>query len=555
MTVDRDRGESSRTDVPVLIVRSGPTGVVLALWLTRLGVAVRIIDKTAEPGTTSRALAVSARTLELYQQLGMAGPLVAGGVQVPGANLWVQGTRVARLPLDRMGAGLTPFPFALIFPQDAHERVLIERLDTLGVTVERRTELVRFDPLGDGVRATLRRSDGVEETCEASYIAGCDGAHSIVRETLATGFPGGTYSDIFYVADIEGSGPATNGEIHVDLGRSDFLAVFPLKGTGRVRLVGTVVERPADEHGNLTFDDVRDRVIGHLNLTIDRVNWFSTYHVHHRVAAKFREGRAFVLGDAAHVHSPVGGQGMNTGIGDAVNLAWKLAAVLNGGATDSLLDTYEPERIGFARRLVATTDRVFTIVTDQGPIAWRVRTRLVPLLARFLFRQDAVRHFLFRTVSQIGVNYRDSPLSEGAAGSLKGGDRLPWVETGPQEDNFALLTSLAWQVHVYGEPRHGMADACAGLRLPIHAIAWTPQMGRTGLVRGSLYLVRPDGYIALADPDGDPERLGRYFISRGLSATPRRDEATRVDAPPVSPGSPGGSVPVSAARPPWPRLG
>ena len=290
MNDSRNREERSRTDVPVLIVGAGPTGLVLALWLTRLGVAVRIIDKTAEPGTTSRALAVSARTLELYRQLGMAGRLIDGGVKVPGANFWVQGTKVARLPLDRMGEGFTPFPFALIFPQDAHERVLIERLDALGVTVERRTELVGFEAQGDGVRARIRRPDGVQETCEASYLAGCDGAHSIVRETLAIGFPGGTYSDIFYVADIKGSGPATNGEIHVDLGRSDFLAVFPLKGTGRVRLVGTVVERPADEHDNLTFDDVRDRAIAHLKFTIDQVNWFSTYHVHHRVAARFREG-------------------------------------------------------------------------------------------------------------------------------------------------------------------------------------------------------------------------------------------------------------------------
>ncbi|MEA2632266.1 MAG: hypothetical protein QOE66_2485, partial [Chloroflexota bacterium] len=430
-----------------------------------------------------------------------------------------------------MGEGLTPFPFALIFPQDAHERVLIERLDALGVTVGRRTELVRFDQRGDGVRATLRRPDGAEEGCEASYLAGCDGAHSTVREALAIGFPGGTYSDIFFVADVEGSGPATNGEIHVDLGRSDFLAVFPLKGTGRVRLVGTVIERPADEHDRLTFDDVRDRVIGHLKFTIDKVNWFSTYHVHHRVAARFREGRAFLLGDAAHVHSPVGGQGMNTGIGDAVNLAWKLAAVRNGGAADSLLDTYEPERIGFARRLVATTDRVFTMVTMQGPIAWRVRTRLVPLVARFLFRLAAVRRFLFRTVSQIGVNYRESPLSEGAAGAVRGGDRLPWTRTGPHEDNFAPLTSLAWQVHVYGEPRSGVAEACAELGLPLHLFAWQPEMHRSGFERGALYLVRPDGYVALADPDGDPERLGRYFLNRGLSVTPRRDEATRVDPP------------------------
>ena len=460
---------------------------------------MRIIDKTAEPGTTSRALAVSARTLELYRQLGMADALVEGGVKVPGANFWVQGTRVARLPLDRMGEGLTPFPFALIFPQDAHERVLIERLEALGVTVERRTELVRFDQQADGVRATLRRADGAEEICEASYLAGCDGAHSTVREALAIGFPGGTYADIFFVADVDGSGPATNGEIHVDLGRSDFLAVFPLKGTGRVRLVGTVLERPADEHGDLTFDDVRDRVIGHLKFTIDRVNWFSTYHVHHRVAARFREGRAFLLGDAAHVHSPVGGQGMNTGIGDAVNLAWKLAAVLNGGAADSLLDTYEPERIGFARRLVATTDRVFTMVTDQGPIAWRVRTRLVPLVVPLLFRLAAVRRFLFRTVSQIGVNYRDSPLSEGAAGSVQGGDRLPWVETAPNEDNFAPLTALAWQVHVYGEPPRGVAEACGDLGLPLEHVR----------VASGNASVRSDARGALSRSAGRLRRPGR----------------------------------------------
>jgi 2-polyprenyl-6-methoxyphenol hydroxylase-like FAD-dependent oxidoreductase len=537
MTVDGDRGENSRADVPVLIVGAGPTGLVLAIWLTRLGVAVRIIDKTAEPGTTSRALAVSARTLEFYRQLGMAGPLVDGGVKVPGANFWVQGTRLVRVPLDRLGTGLTPFPFALVFPQDAHERVLIERLEALGVKVERRTSLVQFDQSPQGVRATLERDDGSREVCNAAYLAGCDGAHSIVRQTLAIGFPGGTYSDIFYVADIAGSGPATNGEIHVDLGRSDFLAVFPLKGTGRVRLVGTVVDRPADEPGKLTFDDVHDRVIGHLKFTIDRVNWFSTYHVHHRVAAKFREGRAFLLGDAAHIHSPVGGQGMNTGIGDAVNLAWKLAAVLDGGASESLLDTYEPERIGFARGLVATTDRVFAFVTNRGPIAWRLRTGLLPLLAPLLIRLPGVRAFLFRTVSQIGVSYRDSPLSEGSTGFVKGGDRLPWVETGPEEDNFAPLTSMSWQVHVYGEPRRGMAEACAELRLPICAFAWTPGMGRAGLARGALYLVRPDGYVAVADPDSDADRLRRYFLDRGLQATPRRGAATTIDALPIRSGS------------------
>src|SRR5262249_47148388 len=381
-----------------------------------------------------------------------------------------------------------------------HERLLIERLDALGVKVERPAELVRFDQHPEGVRAILKRPDGLEEVCEAAYLAGCDGAHSTVREALGTGFPGGTYSGLFYVADVDAAGPAADGEIHVDFEEADFLAVFPLQGAGRLRLIGPVSWEPEREHRELTFDDVGERAIRNLKLTIARVNWFSTYRVHHRVASRFRQGRTFLLGDAAHVHSPVGGQGMNTGIGDAVNLAWKLAAVLNGGARESLLATYEPERIGFARRLVATTDRGFTLVTKQGVLARWVRTRLVPRIAPVLFRLAPVRRFLFRTVSQIGVNYRNSPLSVGAAGAVWGGDRLPWVETEPGGDNFAPFASLTWQVHVYGEPREDLAEVCRQLQLPLHLFRWQPEMRRAGLRRAAVYLVRPDGYVALADP-------------------------------------------------------
>jgi 2-polyprenyl-6-methoxyphenol hydroxylase-like FAD-dependent oxidoreductase len=476
---------------------------------------VRIIDKTDEPGTTSRAVAVQARTLELYRQLDLSSAVVEAGVKVGAANLWVGGANAARLPLGRMGEGLSPFPYALTYPQDAHERLLIERLDALGVKVERRTELVRFDQHPEKVQAVLKRPDGSEEICEAAYLAGCDGAHSTVREALTTGFPGGTYSGIFYVADVDAAGPATDGEIHVDFEEADFLAIFPLKGTGRLRLIGPVRWEPDREYRELTFDDVSERAIRNLKLRIARVNWFSTYQVHHRVATRFREGHAFLLGDAAHVHSPVGGQGMNTGIGDAVNLAWKLAAVLNGGAHDSLLATYELERIGFARRLVATTDRAFTLVTKQGGVARWVRTWLVPLIAPLMFRLTSVRRFLFRTVSQIGINYRNSPLSAGAAGAVRGGDRLPWVETEPGKDNFAPLDSLTWQVHVYGELRGGLAEACAELRLPLHYFAWQPGMRRAGLLRAAFYLVRPDGYIAMAVSQADPERLRHYFNERG----------------------------------------
>jgi 2-polyprenyl-6-methoxyphenol hydroxylase-like FAD-dependent oxidoreductase len=504
------------TDKPILIVGAGPTGLALALWLTRFGVAVRIIDKTAEPGTTSRALAVQARTLEFYRQIGIADAVVAAGVKVEDLNFWAKGARAARVPIQRLGEGMSPYPFPLVFPQDAHERLLIEQLDTLGVWVERQTELIHFEECSRGVRAALRRPDGSEETCEAAYLAGCDGASSSVRQQLAIGFAGGTYSGVFYVADVELAGPTAEGELHLDLEDADFVLVFPMKGGNRVRLVGPVRDPTGRDGREFGFEDVRGKAIDHLKLRIAAVNWFSTYHVHHRVADRFRQGRAFLLGDAAHIHSPVGGQGMNTGIGDAVNLAWKLAAVLTKGAADGLLDTYEPERIAFARRLVATTDRVFTLVTERGPVARLIRTRLVPLLAPWLLRLPPVRRFLFRTVSQIGVQYRHSPLSAGAAGTVRGGDRLPWVETAPGQDNFAPLASLDWQVHVYGEPPRGLAEACAELRLSLHRFTWQRRMRRVGLRDAALYLIRPDGYAALADPRAEPERLRRYFEERGI---------------------------------------
>jgi len=500
----------------ILIAGAGPTGLVLALWLTRLGVKVRIIDKTAEAGTTSRALAVQARTLEFYHQVGIDEAVIAGGVKVENLNMWVSGHRAATVHLRRIGEGLTPYAFALIFPQDAHERLLIERLSALGVQVERRTELLRFSQHDGGITATLRRPDGSEETCEAAYLAGCDGASSTVRGQLGIGFPGGTYTGLFYVADVVATGEPVRGELHADIEDADFLLLFPLSEQ-HWRLVGTVHDLPGGEDGKLAFDDVKGKAMEHLKLNIEKVNWFSTYRVHHRVANRFGDGRAFLLGDAAHIHSPVGGQGMNTGIGDAVNLSWKLAAVLKGGATQKLLDTYEPERIAFARRLVATTDRGFVVVTKRSTLARLVRRRIVPLVAPLLFRIGAMRRLLFTTVSQTLVNYRGSSLSAGAAGSVRGGDRLPWVKLASGGDNFAPLTSLAWQVHVYGDVKQGVREACADLRFALHTFAWESRMESVGLQNGALYLVRPDGYVALAEPSSDPQQLRQYFAARDLT--------------------------------------
>src|SRR5215470_13553913 len=411
----------------VLVVGAGPTGLVLALWLAKMGVKLRIIDKTAAPGTTSRALAVHARTLELYRQLDLADAVVERGHKVPAVRLWVKGEPKARVDFEAIASDLTPYAFLEIFPQDEHERLLIARLQELGVSVERQTELIGYRDEGDHIVARLRRVDGAEETCEADYVAGCDGVHSIVRETMGTGFPGGTYQHLFYVADVQASGPTVDGELHVDLEEADFLAVFPLAGKGRARLIGTVRGERAKRADTLKFEDVSRRIIDNLKIEIEKVNWFSTYRVHHRVTKNFRKGRAFLLGDAAHIHSPAGGQGMNTGIGDAINLAWKLNTVLAGCAPDALLDSYEAERIAFARRLVKTTDRVFMLVTAEGKIADMIRTRLVPTIFPVLVKFGAFRGFMFRTVSQIMINYRHCALNEGRAGAVHGGDRLPWV--------------------------------------------------------------------------------------------------------------------------------
>jgi 2-polyprenyl-6-methoxyphenol hydroxylase-like FAD-dependent oxidoreductase len=507
------------TQTDVLIVGAGPTGLVLALWLTKLGVKVSIIDKTAEPGTTSRALAVQARTLELYRQLDLADAVVARGHEVPAVNLWVKGEAAARLSFETIGSGLTPYPFLKIFPQDEHERLLIERLDTMGVAVQRQTELIRFTDEDIGIIARLRGPDGQEHDCKASYIAGCDGARSIVRDTVGTGFPGGTYRQIFYVADVEATGPALNGELHIDLDEADFLGVFPLAGQSRARLIGTVRDERADRADTLTFKDVSDRAINHLKVQVTKVNWFSTYHVHHRVTQHFRKGRAFLLGDAAHIHSPAGGQGMNTGIGDAINLAWKLATVVAGCAPGTLLDSYEAERIGFARRLVATTDRVFSFVTSGGRFANVMRTRVAPIVIPKVVAFEPVRELMFRTVSQIMLNYRNGPLSRGSAGRVHGGDRLPWAPV-DGVDNFASLSTMDWQVHVYGSAGAELAAWCSARDAPLHVFEWRSEYEKAGLARNALYLLRPDSYVALADGSGSPGALDRYFADHGIRLAP-----------------------------------
>jgi 2-polyprenyl-6-methoxyphenol hydroxylase-like FAD-dependent oxidoreductase len=498
-------------DTDVLICGAGPTGMILALRLVRAGIRVRLIDAAPQAGTTSRAMVVHARTLEFYKQMGIDKEFLEQCLPFSAVNLWVRRRKVARVVFGDAGIGLSPFPYAVVCPQDRHERFLETKLNQAGVMIQRYTKLIAFQQTADDVQSRLELSDGMTTFCRASYLAGCDGAHSQVRHVLGIDFSGGTYSHRFFVADVEATGPMVDNEIHVAIDEANFVGVFPLLGGATARLIGIAIDEFEGDKDTLTWDMVGQAAAESVGVHVSRVNWFSTYRVHHRVADRFHVGRVFLLGDAAHVHSPVGGQGMNTGIGDAVNLSWKLADVIQGRASSLLLDTYELERIEFARQLVRTTDRVFTVATSAGRIARFVRTKIIPITLPNVVRLPMIRRLIFRKVSQTGIRYRHSPLSNGRNGSVHGGDRLPWFG-----NNFDSLDGLHWQVHVYGEATPDVKALCQSRGIKLMVFEWTPEMKRSGLIQNGRYVIRPDGHVAVADSGTSINLLEQYLLSQML---------------------------------------
>ena len=497
----------------VLIVGAGPTGLVLALQLARRGVPFRLIEQNSGPGQASRAMAVQARTLEFYQQLGWADEVVGQGVRIEQLHVHEGGREVAHVALGDAGRGLSPYPFVLVFAQDLHERFLVDKLKAAGIEVEWNTALASFTQDANGVLATLEH-EGRREQSEYAYICGCDGAHSRVRESLELPFEGGTYQHLYYVADVELADRA-NRDLHMHLAARSFLLMLPVRAGGAQRLIG-IMPDAAEGQAAPSFDTVRPEAEAMLGIRIGALNWFSTYSAHHRVASAFRKGRGFIAGDAGHVHSPVGAQGMNTGIGDAVNLGWKLAHVLQGRAAPALLDTYEDERIAFARALVATTDRAFQAIVAQGLGGQLLRRWLAPHVLPLLAEHASMRRAAFKAVSQIQIEYEHSALSIGRAGQVQGGDRLPWVADGAQ-DNFAPSCSADWQVHVYGTASAELSAAAQQAGMPLHLFAWSDAAKDAGLWRDAGYLLRPDGYIAAVMPTQDCavlEQLVRKFSLR-----------------------------------------
>lgn len=493
--------------MPVLIVGAGPTGLVLALWLTQIGVNVRLIDQSEKQESTSRALVLHARTLEFYRQLGIVDEVLKKGFRFPHLNLWVNHHPKAKISIDEIGKGVSPFPYVIIFPQDQHEDFLIRRLKQKGVEVERQTTLISFENNSESVTAILKLKSGETEKCTISYLAGCDGARSTVREQLQTGFEGSTYPDLFYVADIVGNGPALNGELHVSLDEAEFLAIFPLKEKGHARLIGVI--RESDFHPQIHWNDMSTKLLQQMEVQVENVRWFSTYHVHHRVASHFQSGRVFLLGDAGHIHSPLGAQGMNTGIGDAVNLAWKLGQVLHRKADSDILQSYEQERIAFARQLVHSTDQAFQFVSSTGELAQIVRTKIAPLIVPFLFHFDFSKHFLFRFISQTGISYRHCSLNRGHAGSIYAGDRLPWIES---VDNYASLQALDWQIHIYGNKPLMVSENM----WKVFHFPWNQEMEKRGLRENVAYLIRPDGHIGMISAQASADEIQSYFVDHTL---------------------------------------
>jgi 2-polyprenyl-6-methoxyphenol hydroxylase-like FAD-dependent oxidoreductase len=493
-------------DTPVLIVGAGPTGLTLALWLTRFGVPFRIIDTSSGPGETSRAMGVQARTLEFYQQLGLAEEIIKRGIKVEEVNFRKVGRKVFSANLGDMGKGISPFPFMLSFPQDDHEKFLLEQLTAAGVTVERNTELTEFSQNDSGIQATVKTKNG-EEKITAAYLCGCDGARSTVRTTLKVDFHGGTYSQIFYVADAMAEGDAANGNVQICVSDEDFCLVMPVRSSGTFRLIGAV---PTDKMNDdkITIEDVIPVVEKDSGIKVKSCNWFSTYHVHHRVAKHFHFGRIFLSGDAAHIHSPVGAQGMNTGIGDAVNLAWKLAAVLQNRASPALLDTYEIERMAFAKQLVSTTDKLFQIMTNRGWLGKCWRGFVFPMIMPILFSFEFMRRFFFKVISQTKIEYRKSPLSKGVVNLIHSGDRLPWVDN---TDNYAALKILDWQVQIYGKVNTEFENSLRDMHLTLTNFPWNEKAQAAGFQENAIYLVRPDGYISYVDGTQSIEGLKNFL--------------------------------------------
>ncbi|MEP6922002.1 MAG: FAD-dependent monooxygenase [bacterium] len=496
--------DTIKTDV--LINGAGPTGLSLASQFVRYGIDFVIVEKNENVTPFSKAIGVQARTLEIYEQIGLAQPAVAQGAVAGKVRLLAGGEMRAELDVSQMGEGLSPYPYMLLLEQSKNEQLLYEYVRTAGKDVLWKTSLQNFSQTASSVTATVKKADGSSQVIEAKYLVGCDGAKSITRHTLGLEFKGSTVERMFFVADVEVDWKFSHDALHGCLSKDSLLAFFPLKGDKRYRIVGTFPEEFAKDEGDVLYEEIEARIKeeAKLDLDIQKVFWFSSYKVHTRHVNKFSEGRCLLAGDSAHIHTPAGGQGMNTGIQDGYNLAWKLALLLRGEAPETLLDTYNEERLENARNLTRSTDRMFQFLAGSEWFLAFLRTSVLPSIAKYMVGLDSVKHAIFPTISQIGINYRHSALSEHAGDenfSVKAGDRMPYflidgtsVYDRLRQPKFHLLV-FSKESTGDGPPR----DQSFGRYhdwMDTHVIALKPHISKIFDTNGSFtVLLRPDNYI------------------------------------------------------------
>lgn len=506
----------------VLIIGAGPTGLSLAAQFVRYGIDFIIIDEKQGVTELSKAIAVHARTLEIYDQMDLAKTAVGRGAVVRNVAMLNEGKIQAQLDFTGFGKDLSPFPFVLTLEQSKNEHLLYEFLKNNGKEVWWQTGLAGLAPDEQGITATIKSADGETQPIEAKYIVGCDGASSKTRHLLNLGFEGETNARLFYVADVEMESELNHETLHIVFGSDAFVLLFPMEGAKHWRLIGNLPEFEENKNEDFKYEEVENKVkaLAQIPLDITKVIWFSTYKVHTRHAEKFSSGRGFLAGDSAHIHTPAGGQGMNTGIQDAYNLAWKLAFVLRGKANESLLETYNEERLANAKRLLRTTDEAFDFGTGEEWYYRIFREKILPNLAKFLLQFKTAKQFIFPLISQIGISYDKSSLSRHdptTVFKIKAGNRFPYFSA-DGKSLFESLSAPKCHLLVFSDGNTDLsavetiiAEKYAEL-IDYQTIPLYPHVGEIfGASKTFSVFVRPDNHIGFITYGNPIDELNKYL--------------------------------------------
>lgn len=513
-------------DTQVLIVGAGPTGLMAANQLLRFGIDFILIDPKSGPTIESRAIAVTARSLEIYQQLGLSETVVANGIKMNSFNLFSEGHQKAEVKIGEIGKGMTDFPYLLAYEQSQNETLLYENLKKNGKNVAWETEFISLKEHENHV-VVLAKKDNEAFEIKAEYLIGCDGAKSPIRHQLNFNFHGGTYENKFFVADVVMNWKLPHNNLVIAPSDTNFCGFFPLKGDRYFRVLGSLPRAYFDKE-DISFADIEKEVIKTIGIPLDfeKVNWFSVYNLHHRCVDNFSAGRVHLAGDSAHIHSPAGGQGMNTGLQDAYNIAWKLAFVLKKYAKTDLLTTYNEERLPFAQWLMTFTDRMFNLMTSDNWFIAKFRKYIALNLLSKIFTFEAIRPIMFRRVSQIWYHYADKSLSVSTSRQkllFQAGDRLPYISDASLVTPFYELFREAsfHLLYLSDEPlKEEIKEKIKNtFPFPIKTVNYplTESWTKLGVEKPLFVLIRPDNYIAyLFDSFSVPETenyLSRYFIS------------------------------------------